>query len=127
MFGANNMVKAGLVECAMALGFEQMASGSLKSHWPDRPSPSLIIGAASAEAEEELPSGDNFGPVAPRMFANAAQEYFDKYGGSVEHLAKIGPSPFVVLLDDPVCLSSVRRHSRQEPQTLRKQSLCAVP
>lgn len=83
------MVKAGLVECAMALGFEQMASGSLKSHWPDRPSPSLIIGAASAEAEEGLPSGDNFGPVAPRMFANAAQEYFDKHGGSVEHLAKI--------------------------------------
>lgn len=90
LFGANVMVKGGLAECAMALGFEQMSAGSLKSTWTDRPSPSLIIGGASAEAEENLPSGDNFGPVAPRMFANAAQEYFDRYGGSVEHLAKIG-------------------------------------
>ena len=86
------MVKAGLVECAVALGFEQMSSGSLKSHWVDRPSPSIILGGASAEAEESLLSGENFGPIAPRMFSNAAQEYFDKYGGSIEHLAKIGPS-----------------------------------
>ena len=90
------MVKAGLVECAIALGFEQMAAGSLKGHWTDRPSPSIIIGGASAEAEENLSSGDNFGPIAPRMFSNAAQEYFDKYGGSVEHLAKIGSSPGAV-------------------------------
>ncbi len=38
--------------------------------------------------EETL--GQNHGPGAPRMFANAAQEYFDKYGGGIEHLAKIG-------------------------------------
>jgi len=34
--------------------------------------------------------GENHGPGAPRMFDNGAQEYFNKYGGGVEHLAKIG-------------------------------------
>ena len=34
--------------------------------------------------------GKNHGPGAPRLFDNGAQEYFSKYGGGVEHLAKIG-------------------------------------
>jgi sterol carrier protein 2 len=38
--------------------------------------------------------GENHGPGAPRLFDNGAQEYFMKYGGSVEHLAKIGAYPF---------------------------------
>jgi len=33
--------------------------------------------------------GKNHGPGAPRLFDNGAQEYFSKYGGGVEHLAKI--------------------------------------
>ncbi|EKM60734.1 uncharacterized protein PHACADRAFT_246837 [Phanerochaete carnosa HHB-10118-sp] len=89
MYGANILVKAGLVECALALGFERMAPGSLKSNWSDRPSPGLILGAANAEAEHNVSTGENYGPGAPRMFANAAQEYMDKYGATVEHLAKI--------------------------------------
>ena len=47
---------------------------------------------ARADARQQLALGANHGPGAPRMFANGAQEYFDKYGGNVEHLAKIGGS-----------------------------------
>lgn len=90
LYQANTLVKAGVAECALALGFERMAPGSLKSNWPDRPPPGLILNAATKEAEARLSAGENFGPGAPRMFANAAQEYFDKYGASIEHLAKIG-------------------------------------
>jgi hypothetical protein len=28
-----------MIECAMALGFEQMVPGALKGQWDDRPSP----------------------------------------------------------------------------------------
>jgi hypothetical protein len=34
--------------------------------------------------------GGNFGPGAPRLFSNGVQEYFDKHGGTVDHLAQIG-------------------------------------
>ena len=67
-----------------------MAPGSLTSHWPDRPSPGALLGGASAAAEARLSAGENFGPYAPRMFANAAQEHMDRYGSRVEHLAQIG-------------------------------------
>lgn len=89
MYNANNLVKAGLAECTLALGFERMRPGSLKSNWTDRRSPGALLSDANAEAEHNISTGENHGPGAPRMFANAAQEYMDKYGATVEHLAKI--------------------------------------
>jgi sterol carrier protein 2 len=91
-FQANNLVKAGLVNCALALGFERMKPGSLGTNFPDRPSPIGLFNAATMEMEEHMSAGENFGPHAPRMFANGAQEYFDKYGANIEHLAMIGSS-----------------------------------
>ena len=90
LYNANNMVKAGLVECAMALGFERMARGSLGSNFPDRPSPTAPLNAVAADIETNLSTGVNHGPWAPRLFANAGQEYFDKYGANIRHLAQIG-------------------------------------
>ena len=34
--------------------------------------------------------GANKGPGAARLFGNAGTEYIKKYGGTVEHFAKIG-------------------------------------
>ncbi|KAF5314023.1 hypothetical protein D9611_006940 [Ephemerocybe angulata] len=88
LYQANTAVKYGQVECSLALGFERMKPGSLGTNFPDRPSPIQLISQRSAELEEaEL--GKNHGPNAPRLFDNGAQEYFNKYGGGVEHLAKI--------------------------------------
>lgn len=92
LYQANTLVKSGLVDCALALGFERMSRGSLSSNFPDRPSPGLVLAEASNEAEELLSTGTNFGPGAPRMFANAGQEHSDKYGSTVEHVAQIGLS-----------------------------------
>ncbi|KAI0762598.1 thiolase-like protein [Fomes fomentarius] len=89
LYNANNLVKSGLNECVLALGFERMSRGSLGTNFPDREPPIQIWGATSFELEEGLSVGENFGPSAPRMFANGSQEYFDKFGGNVNHLAQI--------------------------------------
>jgi sterol carrier protein 2 len=88
LYQVNNLVKSGLVECGLALGFERMAPGryallvsrlmqfthctfgSLGSNFPDRSPPTLLFGKASWELESTLSAGTNFGPSAPRMFAN---------------------------------------------------------
>ncbi|EGN91798.1 hypothetical protein SERLA73DRAFT_173334 [Serpula lacrymans var. lacrymans S7.3] len=89
LYQANNLVKSGLVDCALALGFERMSPGSLGTNFPDRPSPIALFNERTKELEASMTAGSNFGPGAPRMFANAGQEYFEKYGGSIEHLASI--------------------------------------
>lgn len=92
LYNANILVRAGMYDCTLALGFERMARGSLGTNFPDRESPTAVFGASSIELEETLSAGENHGPGAPRMFANGAQEYFDKFGGSIDHLARIGKS-----------------------------------
>lgn len=39
LYLARQAVESGMVECAIALGFEQMQPGALKGAWDDRPSP----------------------------------------------------------------------------------------
>ena len=92
LFLANNDVKSGLVDCALALGFERMAPGSLGpgANFRDRVPPTLLFGKRTTELEDTLTLGTNFGPAAPRMFCNAGQEYMDKFGAEVKHLAMIG-------------------------------------
>ncbi|KAH8086638.1 thiolase-like protein [Cristinia sonorae] len=89
LYHASNMVKSGLVECAMALGFERMAPGSVAFSFPDRPSPLAPLHTLAVELESNLSTGINHGPLAPRLFADAGQEYFDKYGANITHLAQI--------------------------------------
>lgn len=86
------------VDCAIALGFERMAPGSLGTNWKDRTPPMAPFNTVSEMTEETL--GANHGPGAPRMFSNAGREYMVKYGAGVEHLAKIGRFlSFIVNLD----------------------------
>ncbi|KAL0578156.1 hypothetical protein V5O48_003822 [Marasmius crinis-equi] len=88
LFQANNAVRYGGAECTLALGFERMKPGSLGSSFPDRPSPTMLLGLRTIEVEQNH-LGENHGPPAPRQFSNGAKEYFNKYGGGIEHLAKI--------------------------------------
>ncbi|KAI0771012.1 thiolase-like protein [Trametes elegans] len=89
LVNAANLVKAGLVNCALALGFERMARGSLAAVFPDREPPMKPFNDLAIELEDQLSTGKNHGPNAPRLFGNGAQEYFDKYGGNIKHLAQI--------------------------------------
>ncbi|KAH7926214.1 thiolase-like protein [Leucogyrophana mollusca] len=101
LYQANNSVKSGLVDCALALGFERMAPGSLGTNFPDRPSPIALFHSRTAELEDSLGAGTNFGPGAPRMFANAGQEYMEKYGGNIKHLAQIASKNHAHSVNNP--------------------------
>lgn len=92
-----------MAECALALGFERMKSGSLGTYFPDRPPPMTPFHVTMETIETEVLGGSNFGPAAPRMFADSAQEYFDKYGANIGHLAQIGLAlPFSFLANDGI-------------------------
>lgn len=88
LFQVNNAVKYGQVECGLALGFERMKPGSLGTNWTDRTDPMELFNKKMHE-NESSGLGENHGPGAPRMFADGAAEYFQKYGGGIEHLAMI--------------------------------------
>ncbi|KAI0247767.1 thiolase-like protein [Lactifluus subvellereus] len=99
LFHAAALVRGGIARCALALGFERMSPGSLgtKRTWPDRPSPMTPFLAAAARASPDA----NRGPPMPRVFGAAAAEYFRKYGGGVEHLAKIAAKNHKHALSNP--------------------------
>ncbi|CAK5267946.1 unnamed protein product [Mycena citricolor] len=87
LYHADLAVKYGQAECVLALGFERMSPGSLRTHFPDPPTSLLESHSWDLETSQGL--GKNRGPDPARMCANGAQEYFQKFGGGIEHLALI--------------------------------------
>jgi acetyl-CoA acyltransferase len=85
LFLARELVQGGIVDCALALGFEKMQRGSLKMHWEDRANPMSQHLRAMHTAYAEEPS-----PFAPQLFGNAGREHMQLFGTTAEQLAKIG-------------------------------------
>jgi acetyl-CoA acetyltransferase len=87
LFLARQAVESGAVECAIALGFEQMQSGALTSRWNDRESPldgfNRVGGHLIADAIE---AGV---PRALTLFGGAGREHMQKYGTKLETFAAI--------------------------------------
>ena len=75
LFLARQAVQAGVVECALALGFEQMVPGALQSHWNDRPSAL----EAFLQAAREDPQFDAARGMAPQLFGAAARDYARRF------------------------------------------------
>ncbi|HVT35041.1 MAG TPA: lipid-transfer protein [Nevskiaceae bacterium] len=84
LFMARQWVESGAAECVLALGFEQMQPGALKSHWDDRPSP---FARFDALCDEINPYPEI--PLALRYFGGAGKEYMDKYGTGPELFAQV--------------------------------------
>jgi acetyl-CoA acetyltransferase len=84
LFLAAQAVRGGLVDCALALGFEKMQKGSLASTYDDREQPLMKHILALAELREFA------APPAPWMFGAAGREHMERYGTTVEQFAKIG-------------------------------------
>ena len=68
----------------MALGFEKMFTGSLKTFFDDRVNPLEDFFKINNELR-----GPIKGPFAPTLFGNAGKEHMEKYGTKPEHFAKI--------------------------------------
>ncbi|KAJ5604360.1 hypothetical protein N7510_009514 [Penicillium lagena] len=77
---ARTMVKGGLADCVMVIGFEQMRPGSIKSVWDDRPSP---LGPSTKMMEDTYGKHDS--PRNAQYFGNAGQEF----GAKAEDFAEI--------------------------------------
>jgi acetyl-CoA acetyltransferase len=84
LFLARQAVESGVVDCALALGFEQMQRGALTLHWPDRPSPIATFDEVAQEVQEVTDA-----PFAAQFFGGAGTAYADRYGTKPETFAAI--------------------------------------
>lgn len=84
LYLSKRMVEGGLVECALALGFEKMQKGSLTSKFSDRTNPMQT----HLDLYDELYSIQG-APVTAQLFGQAGKEHMEKYGTKLEHFAKI--------------------------------------
>ncbi|XP_012970386.1 sterol carrier protein 2 isoform X3 [Mesocricetus auratus] len=85
LFVAQQLIRGGMADCVLALGFEKMEKGSVAVKFPDRTNPTdkhvdVLINKYGLSAH----------PLAPQMFGCAGKEHMEKYGTKVEHFAKIG-------------------------------------
>jgi acetyl-CoA acetyltransferase len=85
LYLARRAVQGGLVDCALALGFEKMEKGSLGVKYTDRTNPIDKHAMAMFELREPEAS-----PPAPQMFGNAGREHMERYGSQPDHYAWIG-------------------------------------
>jgi acetyl-CoA acetyltransferase len=85
LFLARQAVQSGAVECALALGFEQMVPGPLKGAWTDRPSPLAHFIERMAEDQ----GYDEAAPRAAQFFGGAARDYIRQHGIDKRTFARI--------------------------------------
>ncbi|OZJ02313.1 hypothetical protein BZG36_04450 [Bifiguratus adelaidae] len=85
LYQARTMVEAGVVDCAMALGFERMAPGSLSSVFSDRTNPLDHVMTIMNDEKGIQPKTSG----AAQIFGNAGQAYCEKYGATAKHLGMI--------------------------------------
>ncbi len=84
LFLARQAVEAGVVDSALAFGFEQMVPGALGEVFSDRPNPlEKFIGLV-----DEM-MGENDVPVALKVFGGAGVQHQRKYGTEQKTFAKI--------------------------------------
>ena len=103
LFLARQAVESGAVECAIALGVEQMSPGALSEKWTDRPTPLSRF----CETTRRIQGWDENVPMAPQLFGNAGREYQEKYGAKPETFASI--------------TEKARRHGAKNPYAIFKQ------
>jgi acetyl-CoA acetyltransferase len=84
LYLARQAVENGVVDCALALGFEQMMPGAIGTHFNDRPTPFDEFNRAT----DALVGAPDV-PLAIRYFGGAGRAHMDKYGTKLETFARI--------------------------------------
>ena len=105
LFMARQAVQSGLVDCALAVGFEQMQPGALGNIWEDRPSP---FDAFDSECADLF---DSEASLALRYFGGAGKSHMDKYGTELSDFAEIR--------------AKASRHAKNNPKALFRTELSA--
>jgi acetyl-CoA acetyltransferase len=96
LFLARQAVKGGLVDCALAVGFEKMEKGSLGVKYTDRTNAMDKHLGRMLEIRDAEDS-----PFAPQMFGNAGRDHMQKYGSTPDHYAWIGWKNHKHSVDNP--------------------------
>src|SRR5450759_3746051 len=99
LFLARQAIASGAVDCALAVGFEQMQPGALSSHWTDRPSTFAKFDTLC----DEIAGGAGL-PLALRYFGGAGQEHMQRYGTKLETFAKIRAKASRHAVNNPLAL-----------------------
>ena len=81
---ATRAVASGAADCVLALGFEKMYKGPLKSFFTDRADP-----LGKFIDHNIALRGPDTSPYAVKLFADAGREHMEKYGTTVDHFSKI--------------------------------------
>ena len=110
LFLARQAVESGVVDCALALGFEQMVPGALATVYGDRVSPLF----RHDQAQREIQDRADAAPPAAQFFGGAGQAYVDQYGTDPAVFARISVkarqhaanNPYAVFRD-PISLADV--------------------
>ena len=85
LFLARQAVESGMVDCALALGFEQMVPGALGAVFTDRPNPMKRMFKEMVSVQ----GIDKKAPGAAQYFGGAGREYAEEFGTKDETFAKI--------------------------------------
>lgn len=129
LFLARQAVASGVVDCALAVGFEQMNPGALKGGaYSDRPSPldSFI------QVLQDHNQFDEAAPRTPQFFAAAGRAYINEFGIAPETFGRISVksrlhaanNPFAVFRK-PVTLEEVMASPKMTDPLTRLQ--CCPP
>ncbi len=86
LFLARQAIESGAVECALAVGFEQMQRGALAELWVDRPTP---LEDALNSLEMGIGKPPEGTPMAAYQFGAGAMEHMKRFGTKEETFAKI--------------------------------------
>lgn len=100
LFLAQQAVRSGAVDVALAVGFEQMPSGALASDTSDRKATTTRLDAAV----ESIQGWDSNVMQAAMYFGGAGKEYLEKYNASADLFGKISVK--------------ARKHAAQNPYSL---------
>ena len=99
LYLARQAVASGAVDCALALGFEQMSPGAIATQFPDRPSP---FERFDASAESLVGAVDV--PLALKYFGGAGLAHMQQYGTELATFAKIRAKASRHAANNPVAL-----------------------
>ena len=100
LYLARQAVETGAVECAIALGFEQMNPGALGTVFTDRPTPF----DRGDKVRDECQGTDPNAPFAAQYFGGAGQEYLEKNGTKPETFGKISVKARAHAANNPMAL-----------------------
>ena len=105
LYLARQAVESGMVECAIALGFEQMVPGPLKGAYQDRPAPMVRF----VEAMTAHQGFDVAAPRAAQFFGGAGLDYMKEHGIRADTFGRISVK--------------ARQHAARNPLAVFRQTL----